>query len=157
MKLKFICVGGVKKPYYRDAAEDYARRIGRYIPFELIEVKEEPSKRKTPKDRVLKKEAERILARVGPVDTVVALDERGRGMTSKALSEFVGRAMTAGGKGDLVFVVGGAWGLDRTVLDASAMRLSLSKMTLPHELARVVLAEQVYRAFSILRGEPYSH
>lgn len=98
-------------------------------------------------------EAEAILSKRKPQDWVVALDERGSLLDSVELSRYVGKAQT--GARDLLFVIGGDEGLDESVRGAANLTLSLSKMTLPHRLARVVLVEQLYRAFTILKGEPY--
>lgn len=156
MKITLIAVGSFKKGYAKEGYEDYAKRIKRYVPFESVEVKEEPATKKTPTERVAKKEGERILAKLREGDFVIALDERGRAFTSGGLSEQVERLMV-GGKRGLVFIVGGAWGLDPGVMARADLVMKLSDMTLPHELARVVLAEQLYRALTIMRGEPYSH
>ena len=98
-------------------------------------------------------EAEAILARRKPQDLLVALDERGKLLDSVELSRYVGRAQD--GAKDLLLIIGGDEGLDERVRQAAALTLSLSKMTLPHRRARVVLVEQLYRAFTILKGEPY--
>lgn len=98
-------------------------------------------------------EADAILAKRKPQDWLVALDERGSLLDSVELSRYVGKAQT--GAKDLLFIIGGDEGLDPRVRDAANLTLSLSKMTLPHRLARVVLIEQLYRAFTILKGEPY--
>lgn len=98
-------------------------------------------------------EADAILAKRKPQDWLVALDERGSLLDSVELSRYVGKAQT--GAKDLLFIIGGDEGLDTRVREAANLSLSLSKMTLPHRLARVVLIEQLYRAFTILKGEPY--
>jgi len=156
VKIIFISVGRMKKSFLDGAVAEYIKRIKRYCPVEEIDVKEESAAAKTPKAAILQREGERILKKIRPGDHVVALSDRGPAMTSKALSGFISGLQDAGVK-RLCFVTGGPWGLDKGVLDASSAHLSLSRMTLPHDMARLVLAEQVYRAFTIMRGEPYSH
>lgn len=156
MKITFISVGSIKKGYYREGIEEYLKRIKKYSPVEAIEAKDESSSIKMPKDDILKKEGERILKKINEADFVVVLADKGRQFTSHGLAEFIADFM-AGGKKNLCFVIGGAWGLHQSVYDRADLTMSLSSMTLPHELARLVLSEQVYRAFTIIRGEPYSH
>ena len=159
MKITFICVGSVRKTYIKDGVEEYLNRIKRYSPVEVIETKEGPGSLKMPRDEVLKDEGERIIKKLkagNRSDYLIALDERGRSLTSKGFAEFIDRMMSVG-KNRISFIVGGAYGLHNSVTGLCDMSLSLSAMTLPHDLARLVLAEQVYRAFTIIKGEPYSH
>lgn len=156
MKITFICVGSVKKNFFRDGFEEYFKRIKKYTPLELVEVKEEGASVKMPKEDVLKKEAERILKKTGNADFVVVLADKGKSYTSEGLASFIEDFMAGGRKG-LTFIIGGPFGLHNSVNERADMLLSLSAMTLPHDLARLVLAEQVYRAFTIIKGEPYSH
>ena len=155
MKITFISVGSVKRSYVKEGFETYLKRISRYATARSIEVKEEAYTKKGPREQGLKREAERILKRVSG-DYLVVLADTGRTYTSAALSAFVGSLMDSG-CGDISFVVGGPYGLHFSVTEAADTVLSLSPMTLPHELALLLLSEQVYRAFSILKNEPYSH
>lgn len=156
MKIIFISVGHVKKSFLAGGVAEYIKRIKRYGPVEEIDVKEESASPKTPKAVILQREGERIIKKLKPGDHVVALSDKGSLMTSKALSDYIGSLQDTGSK-RLCFIIGGPWGLHKSVVDASHAVLSLSRMTLPHDMARLVLAEQVYRAFTIMRGEPYSH
>ncbi|MBI5886550.1 MAG: 23S rRNA (pseudouridine(1915)-N(3))-methyltransferase RlmH [Deltaproteobacteria bacterium] len=156
MKITFIVVGTLKASYLKDAVSDYFKRISRYIRVDVVEVREASGSAKTPKKDSLRDEAERILRKLSPGDAVVVCADAGKEFTSKGLASFVEGHMTAGCK-TLVFIVGGAYGLDPGVMEAADIALSLSRMTLPHDLARLVLFEQVYRAFTIIKGEPYSH
>ncbi len=159
MKITFICVGSVRKTYIKDGVEEYLSRIKRYSPVEVIETKEGPSSFKMPIETVLKDEGERIFKKLkagNRGDYLIALDEKGRSLTSKGFADFIDRTIS-GGKNRLAFIVGGAYGLHDSITGMCDMALSLSAMTLPHDLARLVLAEQVYRAFTIIKGEPYSH
>ncbi len=157
MKITFICVGAIKKAYIKDGVEEYLKRIKRYSPAEVVEVKEESSSVKMPREGILKKEGERIIKRLkAREDYVVVLGERGKSLNSAGFSDFLSVIMSGGKKG-VAFVVGGAYGLHDTVTEMAHTVLSLSEMTLSHELARLVLSEQVYRAFTIIKGEPYAH
>lgn len=155
MRITFLSVGGVKKPYMREAVEEYLKRINRYVRLETVDIKEESSP-SMPKEDILKREAERILSKVREGDFLITLSDGGKAFTSREFSEYIEGLLNSGRKG-ATFIVGGAWGLHESVYKASNLVLSLSRMTLPHDLARLVLAEQVYRAFTIMRGEPYSH
>lgn len=156
MKIVFISVGRMKKESLREAASDYLKRIGRYAPVEVVEVKDEKAPAKAPREEVTRGEGQRIISKLKPGDYVVALADAGTGMTSEGFSDFISGIMSSGRK-RLVFIVGGSYGLHNGVYARSEMALSLSAMTLPHDLARLVLYEQVYRGFTIMRNEPYSH
>jgi len=149
-----VIVAAVGKP--RDAAlaaaiEHYEARAAKYWPLEVREVREENA-RGTQTAVVQDREAERLLARVQGA-TVVACDERGTTMTSTAFAAFLQESRERAR--DLAFLIGGAYGLAPSARDAAQRRLALAPWTLPHELARLVLAEQLYRAGTISRGEPY--
>jgi 23S rRNA (pseudouridine1915-N3)-methyltransferase len=131
--------------------EEYAKRIGRYARFELVEVAE--ARRHAGTLRARGEEGETLLSRVRPGERVVALDERGEEPDSAAFAGRVGRWLRDGR--DVALLLGGADGLSPAVLARADERLSLSRLTLAHRLARLVLVEQLYRAFTILRGEPY--
>jgi len=143
----------MKKGPLREVFEDYSSRIKRYLPLELVEVREA---RSTGKAReAARAEGERVRSRLAP-GFVVALDERGRGFTTAGFAAFMERLMNEGRK-RVSFVVGGPWGLDPELRAEADLVMRLSELTFPHDLARVVLAEQVYRAMTVIRGEPYSH
>ncbi len=156
MKLLLIGVGRIKKGYIREGVEDYLKRIKRYSSLEVLDIKEEKTVHGMPLSDVLKREANRVLAKVGKGDFVVALNDRGRSYTSKGLAELIERLLT-GEKKRVCFIVGGAYGLHPSIIERADLTLSISPMTLPHEIARLVMVEQIYRAFTILKGEPYSH
>ena len=149
-----VIVAVVGKP--RDALaapiREYETRAARYWPLDIHEVREE-SARSSSADVVRAREAERLAAKVPSGALVVACDERGRSMTSSEFASWLqGERESAR---DVAFVIGGAYGLAPALRDRSANRLALAPWTLPHELARLVLAEQLYRAGTIVRGEPY--
>jgi 23S rRNA (pseudouridine1915-N3)-methyltransferase len=147
-----VVVGRPRDAALAAAAQEYERRAAHYWPVTVVEVKEESAKGRTP-DHVREREGERILAQVPVGATLVACAEGGKAMTSTAFAAWLQKSRDDAR--DLVIAIGGAFGLGDAVLKAAAMRLSLAPFTLPHELARVVLAEQVYRAGTIARGEPY--
>lgn len=152
MKLRLIAVGA-KSPDWVDAGfTDYARRMPRECALELVEVA--PANRKGwPAERILAEEAERILARVGRSDQVVALDVAGRACSTEKLANKLDDWRMQ--SGNVSFLIGGADGLDARCLTRADETLSLSAMTFPHQLVRVMLAEQLYRAWTILHGHPY--
>ena len=151
MRLRILSVGRDRSGLYQPAAEEYAGRIARYAKLELLELPEARKHAGTPQAK--EEEGEAILAKVGARERLVALDERGREHSSPELARRL-QAWLTGGR-DVSLVLGGSDGLAPAVLARADERLSLSRLTLAHRLARVVLLEQVYRAFTILRGERY--
>jgi 23S rRNA (pseudouridine1915-N3)-methyltransferase len=142
-----VAVGKIKERGIREAIDDYAKRIGRYAQYHEVELKDLPS------EALVEKFTKAIPARA----RVFALEVEGRSVTSPGLAQLVGRAEDDSALQHLVFLIGGSYGLPPQVSRAADVQLSLSSLTLPHRLARLMLVEQVYRAFTILRGEPYSH
>jgi len=137
---------------YAELAADYLKRASRFTPVEMKEVR--PVKGSDARE-VKAKEGERLLQVLQPGDHVVACDERGEELTTKELAGLIEQRTAAGGPGRLIFLIGGAEGLSEEVRKRADRIVALSKMTLPHELARVVLVEQIYRAHSMLRNHPY--
>jgi 23S rRNA (pseudouridine1915-N3)-methyltransferase len=156
LKIIFLSVGRIKKGYAKDGVAEYLKRINRYMPVEEVVVKDESSGGKVPRVDVLKREGERLLGKLKQGDIIIALDEQGRGFSSAAFAKQMERFLGSGKK-RLCFIVGGAFGLSEELKKKADLLLALSEMTMPHDLARLVLSEQVYRAFTIMRGEPYSH
>ncbi len=146
MRVRIIAIGKAKDPSLRRLLDDYYGRIGRYAKFEEIEIKDG--------DEV--DVAEKLSRRIPERSRVVALEVDGRALGSHDLSKWLGRAENDSVQ-TVVFLIGGAYGLPRDISKSADLRLSLSAMTFPHRIARLVLAEQIYRGFSILRGEPYDH
>ncbi len=136
MKIKLIAVGKLKKEYVRKGVADYVSRIKHYVPFEVVEVKEEKIGQYLSKDSFN-----------------AVLDMRGKMLSSEGFAEFVRDKMIKGK--DLVFFIGGAEGFDDSVREKADILISFSKMTFPHELARLMLTEQIYRALTIIKGEKY--
>ncbi len=146
MRVRIIAVGKAKDRDLRSLLGDYYARIGRYAKLEEIEIK----------DGKVDEVAERLARSIPDRSRVVALEVDGRSLSSRGLSAWLERAETDSVQ-SVVFLIGGAYGLPPEISKKADLRLSLSAMTLPHRLARLFLAEQIYRGFSILRGEPYDH
>jgi len=151
VKLRILSIGKDRSGLYQPGIEEYAGRISRILKLELVELPEARRHAGTPRAR--EEEGETLLAKLDPRERVVALDERGDAPDSLAFSRRVG-GWLQGGR-DVSLVVGGSDGLAPAVLARADERLALSRLTLAHRLARLVLLEQLYRALTILRGEPY--
>ena len=157
MNITILCVGQIKEKYFRDAIAEYQKRLSRYCKLQMIEVADEKTKENASEaenDLIRKKEGERLLKHIKDSDYCITLEIDGKMLTSEGLSKEIDRLGLAG-KSSLVFVIGGSIGLDTAVLKRSDYALSFSKMTFPHQLMRVVLLEQIYRSYRIMRGEPY--
>ena len=155
MKIAIIVVGAIKRGYIREAIEEYIERIGRYTGVELIKVK--AASGRVAREELLKKEAERVEKILKREDLVVALDEKGRSVSTMEFSGWLEDTMNLSGRRRICFVVGGSYGLSDSMKKRAHRVLSLSRLTLAYELAALVLVEQIYRAFTIIKGEPYSH
>lgn len=156
MKVRIICVGKLKEKFFRDAADEYIKRLTPFTKVEVFEIKDEkaPQNYSDEQVRAVKdKEGEKILEKLGPHYTI-ALDPYGRMLSSEELSTHMERLMNTG-KSTVNFVIGGSNGLSESVLRRADMKLSFSKMTFPHQLFRVMLLEQIYRAFKISQGGTY--
>lgn len=153
MRVTLLAVGRPRGPL-AEAIADYEGRLRHYGTFTAVEVREEPYRRAGDARRVRDEEGARLLARVPAGAVLVALHETGTGWTSAELARRVGEAASDTPAG-LAFAIGGAYGLADAVLGAARVQLALGPMTLTHEMARLVLTEQLYRAGTILRGEPY--
>jgi len=157
--MKFVILGvGQKPPAWVSAGfEDYARRMPREMPLQLVEIRPEPRRSSSLApaqiDRILAREAERLRAATPPDSVTLALDERGQAVSTQRLADLIAAWRREGR--DVVFMIGGADGLHPDLKRSAQLMLSLSAMTFPHQLVRVILAEQLYRAVSLLQGHPY--
>ncbi|MGV3623958.1 MAG: 23S rRNA (pseudouridine(1915)-N(3))-methyltransferase RlmH [Archangium sp.] len=149
MKLTFLSIGKDRSGLFSPGVDEYAKRLSHTHKVQLIELPESRASGVKAKEE----EGAALLKKLGPRDALVALDEHGKSLSSVELAKWLGRQQDSGR--DVAFVIGGDEGLSEEVRAKAALTLSLSAMTLPHRLARLVLLEQVYRGFSILRGEPY--
>lgn len=157
MKITVVGVGKIKEKFYRDAIKEYEKRLSRYCRFEIIEVADEktPDKAGQKEEELIKeREAQRILAKIKEDAYVCTLEIEGRKFSSESFAGWLEQT-AINGRSNVVFVIGGSLGLHRSVLARSDQSLSFSDMTFPHQLMRVILSEQIYRAFRIINGEPY--
>ncbi|MET0394274.1 MAG: 23S rRNA (pseudouridine(1915)-N(3))-methyltransferase RlmH [Chitinophagaceae bacterium] len=156
MKLSLWAIGKNHEPYVKPGVEDFTKRIGNYFRVEWNIIPVPKNAGMMSEMDLKKKEGELILDWLGKDDYLVALDERGRQLTSEKLADFLQARANESNK-RLVFLIGGAFGLDEAVLKRADFKWSLSDLTFPHQLVRLILAEQVYRACTILKNEKYHH
>lgn len=157
MKITIITVGKLKEKYLKQGIAEYLKRLGAYAKCEIIEVPDEkaPETMSDAEGEIVKqKEGERILSHINQDTYVITLEINGKMLTSEQLASKMDELMTYG-KSKIAFVIGGSLGLSEQVRERSDFALSFSKMTFPHQLIRLVLVEQVYRGFRIIKGEPY--
>ena len=157
MQIRVIAVGRIKEKYLQDGIAEYEKRLRPYAKVQIVEISEEkrPASATQSVERIaLEKEGDRILAAVPEGSFLIALDVKGISWSSEELAASL-REWELSGQNQLAFVIGGDLGLSPAVIARSDLRLSLSKMTFTHPIARLLLVEQVYRAFRIMRGEPY--
>ena len=157
MKISIVCVGRLKEKYWTAAVDEYSKRLGKYIKLDITELPDEkaPESMSVAQERQVKeKEGERILKAIKDDAFVVTLEIEGKQLTSVELAGFISEKMTRG-VSHIAFVIRGSLGLSDEVIKKSDYHLSFSKMTFPHQLMRVVLLEQIYRACRINAGEPY--
>lgn len=157
MNISVIGVGRIKEKYFTAAIEEYSKRLSRYSKLKIIEVADEHapdnlSQREI--DLIKEKEAERIKARIPDRSYVIALVIEGRELSSEKLAEKI-EDLSIDGISDITFIIGGSLGLADEIINMADFKLSFSRMTYPHQLMRVILLEQIYRSFRIIRNEPY--
>ncbi|MCI9547110.1 MAG: 23S rRNA (pseudouridine(1915)-N(3))-methyltransferase RlmH [Lachnospiraceae bacterium] len=157
MRVTALTVGKIKETYLKEGIKEYAKRLSKYCKLEIVEVADE----KTPDfldgsqvELVLKKEGERLLKCLPKDAYVVTLEISGQQLTSQQFASKID-SLAVGGVSHIVFVIGGSLGLGKNILEKSDFSLSFSKMTFPHQLMRVILLEQIYRSYRIIKGEPY--
>ncbi|MDR0733566.1 MAG: 23S rRNA (pseudouridine(1915)-N(3))-methyltransferase RlmH [Dysgonamonadaceae bacterium] len=156
MKIHLITVGKTDRDFLRKGTDEYTARLKHYLPFETEVISDIKNTKNLSADQVKEKEGELILRSLQTSDFVVLSDERGTAFTSLEFAEYIRKKMQATPK-RLVFVIGGAYGFSQKVYDAAHDKIALSKMTFSHQLVRLVFVEQLYRAMTILKNEPYHH
>jgi 23S rRNA (pseudouridine1915-N3)-methyltransferase len=156
MKISFWSVGKAHEAYVKGGVEEFTKRLTNYFPVQWNLLPVPKNAGMLSEADLKKKEGEMILSFLKEEDYLIALDERGKELTSEALASFLQQRANESTR-HLVFLIGGAFGLDEKVLKAAKFRWSLSQLTFPHHLVRLILAEQVYRACTILRNEKYHH
>lgn len=157
MNIKIIGVGKVKEKYFKAGIAEYAKRMERYAKFEIVEVPDEKAPEtlsQAEMDAVMAKEGERILAKIKDREYVYALAIKGKERSSEEFAKEINQLATYG-HSDITFVIGGSLGLSPAVLKRANTQISFGRFTLPHKLMRLVLAEQIYLAFTIINGLPY--
>ena len=156
MKICLLTVGKTDIGWVREGLETYSSRLSHYVPFSVCEIPELKNTSALTRTQIKEREGELILKAIKPTDRVILLDERGKEYRSVEFAEKIRRLSLAGGK-DIVFVIGGAYGFSEAVYARSVGKISLSRMTFSHQMVRTIFAEQLYRAFTIIKGEPYHH
>ncbi len=154
MKVTFVVVGKTNEQYLTEGIENYARRINRYCRFEQKVIPELKNTKSMPVELQMNKEAEAILQEMGNYQECILLDERGKLFTSSEFATYIEKKMLSGQR-EIAFFVGGPYGFDEKVKKTAHGSISLSPMTFSHQLIRLIFVEQLYRAFTIIKGEPY--
>ena len=155
MKTELIVVGKTADKHFQAGIDDYVRRVGHYMPFAITVIPDLKSTRSLSEEQQRQSEGEQILRLLQPGDTVVLLDERGKEMRSTELARWLEQKRQSARR--LVFVIGGPYGFSQAVYDRANEMLSLSRLTFSHQMVRLVFTEQLYRACTIIKGEPYHH
>jgi len=156
MKIQLWAIGKHHEPYVKEGIEDFTHRISKYFTVEWTIIPPPKNAGLIPEEELKKKEGEAIMNMLRKDDCLVALDERGKQLSSVDLSKFL-QAKANDSTKNLIFLIGGAFGLDLQVIKRANLQWSLSLLTFPHQLVRLILAEQLYRSCSILRNEKYHH
>ncbi len=156
MNLVLLTVGKTDVKWVKEGLDLYASRLNHYVPFSVTEIPELKKVSALSRQQIKDKEGELILKRVGPSDNLILLDEKGKEFRSLEFADYLQRKLNGGAR-SLVFAVGGAYGFSEAVYSRAQGKISLSRMTFSHQMVRTIFAEQLYRAFTILKGEPYHH
>ena len=156
MKIKLIWIGKTDGDLFDKAIQDYVQKIRFYVPYEPIAIPYLKNTKSLSQDEQRKREGELILKKIEPSDYVVLLDERGTEYTSQGFANYIQSHLLSGVK-TLVFIIGGAYGFSGDVYARGNAKIALSQLTFPHIMTRAIFNEQLYRAFTILKGEPYHH
>lgn len=155
IKIKLVAVGTIKEKFLKDGIAEYLKRLSRFAKVEIVEVEESKIQNKS-EDMIKKEEGERLLKRIGKDDFVVLLDLKGNFYSSEELATQID-ALISKGVSPISFVIGGTLGLSEEVRQRANIKLSISKMTFTHQMCRMILLEQIYRAFKIINHEDYHH
>ncbi len=158
LKINIICIGKIKEKYFADAIAEYSKRLGAFCKFNITELGEERIRSNTPNEaqiaEVIEAEGKRIISKINSSDYVAAMCIEGRQLSSEELAQKLD-SVALSGKSTVDFIIGGSYGLSDAVKQRADLRLSMSRMTFPHTMARMILCEQVYRAFEISSGGKY--
>lgn len=157
LKITILSVGKIKEKFYTEAIKEYSKRLGAYVKLDIVEVKDVSTKEhcsEAEKQLVLSKEKENLLARLPKDSYCIALDIKGESMCSEEFAGFFAKQMDSG-VSHICLIIGGSLGLSEEILSVCKKKISFSAMTFPHQLMRVILLEQIYRAFRIINNQPY--
>ncbi|WP_454803877.1 23S rRNA (pseudouridine(1915)-N(3))-methyltransferase RlmH [Mucilaginibacter phyllosphaerae] len=156
MKITFITVGKTEDAYLKEGIEKYVKRLKHYTKLELIDIPELKNTKALTEEQQKAKEAELILKKITVQDHVILLDENGLEFTSVQFANYINKRSVSS-SANLIFIVGGPYGFDQSIYQRANDKLSLSRMTFSHQMVRLFFVEQLYRAYSIIKGEPYHH
>lgn len=156
MKIRLLTIGNTDKKYLNEGVNDYVKRLSFYIPFEIKVIPDIKNRNSLPVELQKEKEGQMILNQVLPGDYLILLDERGTEFPSLEFAKWIEKKMIAGVH-QLVFVIGGPWGFSDAIYQRSDFKVSMSQFTFSHQMVRMIFIEQLYRAMTIIRNEPYHH
>lgn len=156
MKIALLTVGKTDRDWVRQGLDIYVSRLKHYIPFSITEIPELKNVSALSREQIKTREGELILKNIRATDDVILMDEHGKEYSSVEFARILQDKISYAGK-DMVFVIGGAYGFSEAVYQRANSRISLSRMTFSHQMVRAIFAEQLYRAFTIIKGEPYHH
>jgi 23S rRNA (pseudouridine1915-N3)-methyltransferase len=156
MKITLLTVGKTEDAYLKDGIEKYLKRLKHYIKLEVNDLPELKNTKALSPEQQKSKEAEMLLKKITNTDYVVLLDENGAELTSQQFADYINKK-NIGSVQNLIFIVGGPYGFDQSIYQRANDKLSLSRMTFSHQMVRLFFTEQLYRAFTIIKGEPYHH
>ncbi|MDC1105980.1 23S rRNA (pseudouridine(1915)-N(3))-methyltransferase RlmH [Prolixibacteraceae bacterium] len=156
MKVTFLVIGKTDQNHLQEGIKIFEKRLGHYLPYEMKIIPDIKNNRKLSENQQKEKEGELILQQVQNSDTMVIMDERGDMFDSIGFSKYLEKKMVMGTR-NLIFVIGGPYGFSQKVYDRANGKISLSKMTFSHQMVRLIFVEQLYRAMTILKNEPYHH
>ncbi len=154
MKITLLAIGKTDAAYLKEGINEFVKRLKHYIPFEFVIIPDKKQHKNYPVELQKKKEGELLASKINNGATVVLLDERGKNFSSREFASFIEKKSIAGVK-EVVFIIGGAYGFSEEMYKMAGQAISLSKMTFSHQMVRLLFLEQLYRAFTIIKGEPY--
>jgi 23S rRNA (pseudouridine1915-N3)-methyltransferase len=156
MKITLLSIGKTEDAYIKEGIDKYLKRLKHYTKLELLDLPELKNTKALTQDQQKAKEAELILKKVSPTDFVILLDEKGMELSSSQFAAYLNKKAISS-TASIIFVIGGPYGFDTTVYQRANDKLSLSRMTFSHQMVRLFFVEQLYRAYTIIKGEPYHH
>lgn len=156
MKIRLLCIGKTDDRYIQEGIEKYLKRLKHYISFQIVELPDIKNAKNLSEQQQKEREGEMLLKQIGPQDFVMLLDERGKAFRSIEFSAYLEQKMVSNTT-QMLFIIGGPYGFSELVQRRANFNMSLSNMTFSHQMIRLFMVEQLYRAYSIMRGEPYHH